>query len=172
MLAEAMIERREFQAWTRKAPFAAYLIAPPAALAAATALSVAGVVMTVQAVRGGAGAASPLPVWLEQLANCVVFFSHSVLPILLAWALGAVAIRQRSLLVWPICGIVALVVLGTSVHVDLALPSPTTHGEVSIRGQVWNSPAELVAFGGRLTLALMPYATLLLWRAARDRRRA
>ena len=36
MLAEAMIERREFQTWGRKAPVAAYLIAPAVTLAAVT----------------------------------------------------------------------------------------------------------------------------------------
>jgi hypothetical protein len=172
MLAEAMIERGEFQAWSRKAPFATYLLAPSAALAAVTALSVVGVVMTVKAVGDGAGAANPLPPWIHSLASSVVFFSHAMLPVLLAWALGVLAIRQRSLLLWPICGIVALIVLGDSVRVGLALPSPTSHGEVLISGHAWNSPGELIAFGGQLTLALVPYASLLLWRAARDRQQA
>jgi hypothetical protein len=172
MLAEAMIERRELQTWSRKAPFAAYLIAPSVALAAGTALAVVGVVLTVKGFQGGANAAGQLPDWLEQVASAVVVLSHTLLPIVLAWALGAMAFRQRSPWLWPVGGIVLLVVLGTAVQVGLTLPSPTTHGEVSIRSGFGASPGEFVAFAGRLGLALLPYATLRLWGAARDRQSA
>jgi hypothetical protein len=172
MLADAMIERREFQAWGRKAPIATYLVAPTVLLAATTAIAVAGVVLTVQGVRSGAGASSELPAWLRLLATSVVFVSHAVLPTLLAWALGVMAIRQRSPMIWPLCGIVALVVLGAFFQVDLTLPSPRTHGEVSISGPSGSVTALLIAFGGRLALALAPYWGFVLWRTARDRQSA
>src|SRR5215469_14789815 len=51
MLADAMIERREFQAWGYRKPVAAYLITPALALAGVTALTVLGVVTTVKQVH-------------------------------------------------------------------------------------------------------------------------
>jgi hypothetical protein len=169
MLADAMIERREFRAWGRRAPIATYLVAPAVVLAATTALAVAGVVLTVQSVRGSAGAANGLPAWLQVLAHSVAFATHAILPTVLAWALGAMAIRQRSPILWPLCGIVALVVLGGLIQVDLTLPSPTTRGEVALAGPSGSLSAQLIAFGGQLALALAPYVGLLLWRGARER---
>jgi hypothetical protein len=164
MLADAMIERREFQAWGRKAPVAAYLIAPAVALAAITALTVVGVVMTVKQVQGGATGA--LPNWLSEFAAGMMFFSHAILPVLLAWALGVAAFRNRSAPLWPVCGIVALAALGSLFHPTLTLPTATTHGEVSI------SPDGIAGFAVLLAVAALPYAGLMFWRAARERRTA
>jgi hypothetical protein len=165
MLADAMIERREFQTWGRKAPVAAYLIAPAVALAATTVLTVVGVVMTVKQVHGASGAGA-LPGWLSEFATGMMFFSHAILPVLLAWALGVVAFRNRSALVWPACGIVALSALGSIFHPILTLPTATTHGEVAI------SPDGVASFTVLLAVAALPYAALLLWRAARERQAA
>jgi len=162
MLADAMIERREFQTWGRKAPVTAYLIAPTLGLAAATALSAAAVVMTVQQVRGASGGGA-LPGWLSEFATGMMFFSHAILPVLLAWALSFAAVRNRSAPLWPACGIVALAALGSIFHPILTLPTATTHGEVAI------SPDGGAAFAVILGLAALPYAALLLWRAARER---
>jgi len=160
MLAEAMIERREFQTWGRKAPVAAYLVAPALTLVAVTALTVVGVVMTVKQVHGpGAG---DLPSWVSEFATGMMFFSHAILPVLLAWALGVVAFRNRSALIWPACGIVALVALGGTFHPTLTLPTATTHGEVAI------SPDGVAGFAVLLLVAALPYAALTLWRATRE----
>jgi hypothetical protein len=160
MLADAMIERREFQTWGHRAPLATYLIAPALGLVAVSALTVVGVVLTVKQVQGAAGA---LPDWLGEFAIGMMFFNHAILPVLLAWALGVLAFRSRSALLWPVCGIVALAALGTALHVSLALPTSTTHGEVSI------SPAGITSFAVLLSLAALPYAALLFWRAGRER---
>ena len=165
MLADAMIERREFQAWGRKSPIAAYMIAPVVALAAVTVLTVVGVVLTVKQVQAGMGA-SGLPGWLHEFATGMVFFSHAILPVLLAWALGAMAIRNRSAALWPSVGIVALAALGSLFHPIVTLPTATTHGEVAI------SPDGISAFVALLVVAAAPYAALLLWRAARGRQAA
>ena len=165
MLAEAMIERREFQTWGRKAPFAAYLIAPALALEAVTAATVVGVVITVKEAHGEAGAGD-LPGWVSEFATGMMFFSHAILPVLLAWALGVAAFRNRSGLLWPACGIVALAALGSLFHPTLTLPTATAHGEVSI------SPDGVASFAILLAVAAAPYAALLLWRAARERQGA
>src|SRR5215469_12702550 len=51
MLADAMIERREFQTWSHRAPAAAYLIAPTVGLVGVTVLTVLGVVLTVKQIH-------------------------------------------------------------------------------------------------------------------------
>jgi hypothetical protein len=165
MLAEAMIERREFQTWGHKAPFAAYLVAPAVALAATTALTVAGVVMTVQQARGAA-AGGPLPSWLGEFATNMMFFSHAILPVLLAWALSVVAFRNRSRLIWPVGGIVALAALASALHPTVTLPTAVTQGEVAI------SPDGMAGFAVLLAVAALPYAALVLWRSARKRQAA
>jgi hypothetical protein len=162
MLADAMIERREFQAWSRKAPVAAYLIAPALGMAAVTALTVMGVVTTVKQVQGAWGAGAS-PQWLGEFATGMMFFSHAILPVLLAWALGAAAFRNRSPSLWPACGIVALAALSSVLHPILTLPTATTHGEVVV------SPDGIGAFAVLLAVAALPYAALLFWRAARER---
>ncbi|HEY3948978.1 hypothetical protein [Phenylobacterium sp.] len=164
MLADAMIERREFQSWGHKAPFAAYLVAPAAALAAVTALTVVGVVMTVKQTH--AAGAGPVPGQVAEFATGMMFFANVILPVLLAWALGAAAFRNRSALLWPACGIVALAALGSVFHVSLTLPSAMTRGEVAI------SPDGFMGFSAMLAAAALPYAGLLFWRAARERQAA
>ena len=161
MLADAMIERREFQTWAHKAPFAAYLVAPAAFLAAATVLTVVGVVMTVK--QNHAPGAGPVPASVAEFATGMMFFANSILPVLLAWGLGVAAFRNRATWLWPACGIVALAALGSVFHVDLTLPSAMAQGEVVI------SPDGLVGFTAMLILAALPYTALFFWRAVRER---
>lgn len=161
MLADAMIERREFRTWGHKAPFAAYLVAPAAVLAAATALTVLGVVTTVKHFH--APGAGPVPGAVSEFAAGMMFFANVILPVLLAWALGVAALRNRSAALWPACGIVALAALGSVFHVGLTLPTAMTQGEVVI------SPDGLMGFAAMLAAAALPYGSLLFWRAARER---
>jgi hypothetical protein len=166
-LADAMIARREFHAWSRKAPVAAYVVAPPVILAAGAVFSVVCVVASAMALRRAGGMDAPLPAWFGQAAAGVVFFVNSGLPILLAWACAAMAIRQKSPWLWPLCGMVVLAALSAALQIDVTLPSPLAHGEIGISGRLGDAPAELANFGVRLALALAPYAGFMLWRAAR-----
>lgn len=164
-LAAAMIARPEARAWSRRAPVAAYLIAPAFAFAAGAALAMAGVVLTANWLRRASGGAADMPPWSLAMAADVVFFSNGVLAVLLGWFLGAMAIRQRSAPVWPVLGIVVLAAVGAAVQLQVTLPSAAGHGEIGF------SPR--AGFGGRLALnlalTLIPYAGLSLWRAARPR---
>ncbi|MBS0363291.1 MAG: hypothetical protein JSR98_18095 [Proteobacteria bacterium] len=161
MLAEAMIERREFQTWGHRAPVATYLIAPAVGLAGVTVLTVVGVVMTVKQVH--APGAGPVPASVAEFAAGMMFFANVLLPVLLAWGLGLAAIRNRSAWLWPACGIVALAALGSVFHVSLTLPTAMTKGEVAI------SPEGMIGFASMLAVAALPYVGLLAWRTARER---
>jgi hypothetical protein len=99
ILAQALIARREFRALGAKAPVATYVIAPSAALALVSVLGVAGVVCASTWLRRTAGMASDPPAWLGAFAGGVAFFSKAMLPILLGWAVAAMASasdRRRS----------------------------------------------------------------------------
>ena len=168
-LAGAMISRREFRALSSKAPVATYMVAPSAALALCTALAMAGVVLTSMLLRGAARTPSDLPAWSKSLVDGVVFFANNMVPVLLGWALGATAIRQRSSLFWPVLGLVLLAVVGAAVQVGVTLPSATGHGEIEFSSSFGSLP-RWVGYAGRLalnlTLTLTPYAVLTLWRSA------
>jgi hypothetical protein len=170
VLAGALIARREFRALSSKAPVATFVIAPSAALALGTVLAVAGVVLTSIWLRSVAGAPTDLPAWSRSLAAGVVFFSNAMLPVLLGWALGATAIRQRSSPFWPVLGIVILAAVGAAIQVGVTLPSATGHGEIELSSS-FRSLFGWVGYAGRLilnlTLTLTPYAGLNLWRARR-----
>ena len=119
--------------------------------------------------RGAAGTPSDLPAWSKSLAAGVVFLANTTLPVLLGWAFGAMAIRQRSSLFWPVLGLVLLAVVGAAVQIGVTLPSATGHGEIEFSSSFESSP-RWVGYAGRLifnlTLTLTPYAALTLWRAA------
>ena len=163
-LAEAMIGRREFRAWSAKAPFAVYLVAPSVFLVALTAAAMAGVVLTCTWLRQTAGGLG-LPPWTTPLTRSVVLLSNVFTPVLLGWGLTAAAIRQRSRPVWPGLGLLALATVSSALQVDVTLPSAITHGEINLA-----SPG---GYPGRfvrdLILVLTPYACLSIWLAARGR---
>ena len=160
MLADAMIERREFRSWGHTAPINFYVVVPAAALAVVTGLTVAGVVTTVRLTH--APGAGPVPATVAAFAGGMMFFANVLLPLLLAWALGVAAFRNRSKWLWPVCGIVALAALASGLHVSLTLPTAVSHGEVAI------SPDGFVDFAAMLAFAALPYVALLAWRAARE----
>jgi hypothetical protein len=168
-LAGAMISRREFRAWSARAPVAAYLIAPSAALAIGGALAMAGVVITCTALRSVGGAAADLPAWLKPAADGAVFFTGSILPVVLGWALSATAIRQRSSPLLPILGIVLLAAIGAGMHLGVTLPSPHGHGEINIMLSLGPTLSDWAQTARHLTLNLVlmltPYAYATLSRA-------
>jgi hypothetical protein len=167
-LAGAMIARREVLAWGRKAPVATYVIAPAIALAACTALAMAGVVMTATWLRTASGGAANLPSWSLAMAADVVFFSNGLLAVLLGWALGVMATRERSAPLWPVLRIVVLATVGGALQLEVTLPSAIGHGEIDFAGGGWGDFLGRVAHN--LVLMLAPYAAIRLWRAVRSGR--
>jgi hypothetical protein len=170
-LAAAMIARRELRAWSRRAPVAAWLVAPPLTLVGGAALAMAGVVMTATSLRSTAAAPSDLPQWAQALASGAQVFSNAALAVLLGWALGGMAIRQRAAPLWPVLGLVVLAAVGAALQLDVTLPSAAARGEIGLAPS-FGSMAQAGAFAGRLALNLVltltPYASLSLWRANRS----
>jgi hypothetical protein len=163
-LAGAMIARREVLAWSRKAPVATYVIAPAFALSAGAALAMAGVVVTATSLRAAGG--GDLPAWSQAMAADATAFSNGVLAILVGWALGLMATRQRSAPLWPVLGIALLALLGAAIQLDVTLPSAAGHGEIAFAHDTWSDVLGRTTHNLLLTLA--PYAVLRLWRANRS----
>jgi hypothetical protein len=161
-LAEAMIARREFRAWSARAPAAAYVAAPAVILAGVTAAWVVALVTACNWLR--VGAAPELAFLIMPLVDGVAWFSNTTLAVLLGWALVANAIRQRAPALWPMVGLIGLAALGAALQVEVTLPLAGAPGEIELR------PGFGGGYWGRLALDLavttIPYALFSLWSAA------
>lgn len=167
-LACAMIARPELQAWSSRAPIAAYLLIPSLSLVVCAALAMAGVV---GACAWASKTGLPPTSWAGPLAAGAVFFCNAMLSTLLGWAIGVAALRQRSSPLWPCLGILVLAIISASVQLTVVLPSSAGRGEIELLSGFGPSFSSWATYAGRLafdlTLPMAPYAGLLLWRAAR-----
>src|SRR5215467_6294321 len=128
-LAKAMIGQRQFRSWCTKAPWAVFSVAPVLWLAAAYIVAclvlVPGWKLFLQT------AATPFvripgPVYgLENIyfqTGRMIFFGA---PIVIGWAIGLVAARQRTKSTWPFIGLGLVAVISSSAQVQ-AYRSPVT----------------------------------------------
>jgi hypothetical protein len=149
-LAAAMIARPELRTWSARAPVVAWSVAPSLALVAGAALTMGAVVAAAKQI----GSAEP-----------AVAFSNLILPVLLGWALVALALRRRSAPVWPLVGLLTLAVLGAALQVQVTLPSAGARGEIYLAPS-FGALAGWISFIWRLALTLAltltPYAGLSL----------
>jgi len=164
-LANAMTDRPEFRSWTARAPWAAFILAPPAALALILAITAVAIVVVVQTHRPTPDALPNLPAWFAGLSATIIRLESLVLPVLLGWAVVAVAARQRIRPIWPALGLTVIAVLGATSELSIFLPlAPGQLGEVSVgmRLDGW------VAFRilANLLLAAAPYLAWRRWRSA------
>ena len=171
-LAEAMIARREFRAWSARAPAAAYVVAPSVVLAAATALWLVLLVGACTWLRGhAAGVPAEWAAWMRPLADGAQWFSNTTLPMVLGWGLAAHAIRQRAPVQWPMLGLVVLAAAGAALQVGVTLPIGGAAGEIELGSGPPGSAFALSGFAGRFALNLAataaPLALFHLWRAKR-----
>ena len=132
-LAAAMIARPELRSWTARAPWAAFLLAPLASLAAVVAAGLALVVFIVQRLHPNADIPMDLPVWVKVFQMMSTAIDLYMLPMLLIWAILIVALRQRTGVLWPLLGAAALAVIGGALQLDVVLPNAAgAHGEISV----------------------------------------
>ena len=113
-LAKAMIEQRQFQSWSTRAPWAMFGLAPVLVLAAAW-----GIALFI--LWSGwniflPGADSPFgghrvygfANLYFQFGKAIYFFA----PILVGWGIGVVAARQRLKEIWPAVGLMLIALIG------------------------------------------------------------
>jgi hypothetical protein len=169
-LAKAMIDRTELRAWTARAPWLVFLIAPSLAVAAIDLMTIVGIMLIVKLILPQAGdqTAVPVPHWFAALSAAINIFHAYGVSLLLGAGVILIAVRQRMPPLWPIVGLVAVAVLGTlnQLHIDVPV-APHQHGEVSLGAGI-SAP---VAFriGVDLLLMLPLYFAWRRWQPALTR---
>jgi hypothetical protein len=117
-LARAMMERRDVQAWSVRAPWATFAVAPIALLAAA--YFIALFILWSGWKFFLPGTDSPF-VWVDGFSMLyfgvgrLVYYSA---PILIGWGIGLVASRQRLSPLWPTVGWATIAWIGGAAHVQ------------------------------------------------------
>jgi hypothetical protein len=170
-LAQAMIERREFQSWCVRAPWAMFGFAPLLFLAGA--YFVALFILWTGWMVFVPGADTPFGIRAHGFANLYFqtgkFLYYSA-PVLVGWGIGFVAARQRLKpglkLVWPAAGLIVIALMGSAARVHA--------GRAAVPG--WSGHIRMsFAFGSSLqatlihvlTMLLLMAAPLLIWRLQR-----
>ncbi|THD56238.1 permease prefix domain 1-containing protein [Phenylobacterium sp.] len=162
-LAEAMIARRELQAWSARAPVAAFVVAPLVMLGLVIALWIAALAALCVAARHAGWAPSDLARWTGRVASGAARLSNTSLPVLMGWILAGTAVRQRAPAGWPMLGLVVLAAVGAAVQVSVTVPFAGAPGELSLS-------TGLAGYWGRFALDLAattaPYGLVSVWRGA------
>jgi hypothetical protein len=176
-LAKAMIEKRHFQSWCARTPWAIFSFAPAFVLAAAWAVALFILwsgwqifLPRAETPFGGHG--------LDGFANLYFQFGKAIYffaPILVGWGIGVIAARQRLKAIWPAVGLLLIALVGGAsgveagrtavpgglghIHMSFAL-APSVHG---------GYPYGLVHAAILLAITALPY---LFWKLQRGRRSA
>jgi hypothetical protein len=166
-LAEAMIGRTELHAWTARAPWAVFLLAPTLAVAAIDVITVFGMMLLIKLFLPLAGdqMVVPAPHWFTLLSAAINLFHAYGVSLLLGAGVIIVAVRQRMPPLWPIVGLVAVAVLGTVNELHIYVPvAPNQHGEISLGAGISAPVAFRIGIDLLLTLPL--YFAWRRWRPA------
>ncbi|MBB5317491.1 hypothetical protein [Tunturibacter empetritectus] len=171
-LAKAMTAQRQLQAWSVRAPWAIFCLAPLSLLA--TAYFIACLILWSGWRIFLPGIDTPF-VRIDGLA--ILYFGigwslYVAAPTLLGWAIGLIAARQRLNLVWPTIGWILLALIGGTAKVHAHRPNlPAKVGHISmsftlgplLQGIPDGLSQALLIF----LLTVLPY---LLWRFQQRRR--
>lgn len=171
-LSKAMIEKRQFQSWCARVPWAAFGIVP--LLLLAWAYFAACFILWTGWALFLPGTHSPfIPV--AGLANLyfglgrMIFFGA---PVLVGWCVGLMAVRQRFGVLWPAIGLLLVSLVGGTARVHAIPPAgPAAAGHVSmglsIGEFVLGITNGLLHASVILLLTALPY---LAWRLLEQRR--
>lgn len=123
-LAVPMVSDRRFQSWTARTPWAVFLIAPVLGY---------GVIVALLAVALAA-ATSPgmAPDWFGTVGRATGYFAAFIAPLILAWTLAFLALRQRSRALWPLAGMGLTSVAATLIKLQVNLADPQQGGEIAL----------------------------------------
>ncbi len=123
-LAKPMIADRRFQSWAAAPPWAVFLLVPVLGQIAI----IAGA-MFLLAAATSPGAAPP---WFGTATMAAQYALGGFVPVLTAWIIAAIALRQRSRPIWPMLGTGAVVCIGAMLHLPVMMPAPGQPGLISI----------------------------------------
>ena len=168
-LAKAMIEQRQFQSWSARVPWAVFACAPIFVLAMAyfTACFIlwSGWRMFLPGANTPFIELNGLAIFYFGVGRMIYFGA----PIVVGWAIGLVAARQRMKAIWPTLGLAVTAFIGGSARVQAIRPAmPGATGHVGMDFAFWRSAQDfssglfhILIF---LSLMAMPY---VMWRLRR-----
>jgi len=171
-LAKAMIEQRQFQSWSARAPWAIFGFGPLCILAVAWFVALFILWSGWQIFLPGTK--TPFVGLIDGWA--VVYFGVGRLlyfggPIFIGWGMGIVAARQRLNALWPTVGVALIALIAGVAQVHANRPSPGGVGHVSLGFALGTSVQDIstVLFHVLviLALAVLPWPWLL-WRRGKS----
>jgi len=176
-LAQAMIARRQLQAWSVRTPWAVFGVAPLLLLAGAWCVALAILWTGWNIFLPGADTPFGTRLGAHQmfdLANLYFQldrFIYFAAPILVGWGIGLIAARQRFKAVWPTAGLVLIALIGGTARVHASRTGvPGGFGHISMDFTLGSTmpliPYGLIHVAVILLLTVLPY---LVWRLYKGR---
>ncbi len=169
-LAKAMIEQRQFQSWSARAPWAMFGLAPLILLAVAYFIACIYLWSLWQIFLPGAdtpfGHGNPGPIYgFQNICMQAGKFYYFGAPILVGWAISIIAARQRVKAVWPIAGAALIALMGSAAQIHAsrtAVPDGLGHIRIdfALGASLQDIYGHLVYALVILTLTVLPY---LIW---------
>lgn len=168
-LAKAMIEQRQFQSWSARAPWAAFSVAPLLLLAGAYFVALfilwSGWKMFLPGADTPFGF-RPGPHRIFEIENVYFQLGRMIYfgaPVFVGWVIGLVAARQKFRAVWPTLGLILIAMVGCIARVQAIRPAvPGGEGHVSISFSFAPSVESSLLYAlVILAFAALPY---LVWR--------
>ncbi|MGH9502206.1 MAG: hypothetical protein ACRD20_05085 [Terriglobales bacterium] len=171
-LARAMIEQRQFQSWSGRAPWAIFGLAPLLLLAGAYFVACFYLWFGWKIFLPGAntpfGGRVQGPIYgFENIYFQAGKFYYFLAPVLVGWGVALVAARQRVKAIWPTVGLVLLAGMGGTAHIQASRTEvPRGLGHISMGFFAIGSPAQGIYDGlfhalVILSLTMLPY---MIWR--------
>jgi len=145
-LAATMIADRRFQSRAATIPWAVFLLVPvliQLAAVAATAFLLAAFTSP-----------GAVPPWFGAAAMAARNAPGSVVPVLTAWAIAAIALRQRCRPAWSLLGIGTVACLGAMLHLAVTVPAAGRPGAIAV-GVALPAAAHLLALLGLAAAPLL-----------------
>jgi hypothetical protein len=172
-LAKAMIEQRQFRSWSVRAPWAVFGLTPLLLLAMAWFVALFILWSGWQIFLPGAdtpfgtGRVNGFANLYFQAGKAIYFGA----PILVGWAIGLIAVRQRLKALWPMVGLVLIAWMGGTSQVQAsrtAVPGGVGHirMDFALGTSVHGLPDGLMHALVILSLTVLPY---LVWRLQKTR---
>jgi hypothetical protein len=162
-----MLSQPALRSWTGRAPWATLVVGPILLLVLAWSLAILGIVLMLAWLHHPNGLFQP-PAWLQRawlakVGAALLDLAQVGGPLLIVAWVARLGARQRSRLIWPLLGCVAVALFGASLHWDARWPvfgSPESMLSIGFRG-LHPSPS-----GGAFSLAVwsqsLPMAFLSL----------
>ena len=174
-LASAMIERREFQSWAVRAPWAMFGLAPIGLLAVAWSVALLILwtgwnIFLPQADSPFASNSGPI-YGIENAyfqAGRLIYFGA---PIFVGWVIGMIAARQRLKALWPVVGVAFVALIASTAQVRASRTEvPDGIGHITMNFNFGSSVQDVSAGLAHAlvitSLAAFPY---LLWRLRKSK---